>query len=288
MGALGDVVLLRRAVFSLKQGGFHVTLVAPARSGGVLLGAGPADVDVLFDWERPDCAALLGSAPLPQELRDVVAGDAAVVYSRNPALAGQLRKVVTTVVVQDPAPPENMPAARWHCRPLAELGVAEAGVPRPLALSADEAKAAAPWLERLPPGFFAVHPGSGSPAKNWPADRFAQLAARLSGGRPWLLIEGPADRAAAAHLRAVSGAVVAYDLPPRRLAALLRPAGRYVGNDSGVTHLAAACGVPTTALFGPSDPVRWAPEGARVLRAPDGVLERLTVDAVAEAVIEAR
>ena len=62
MGALGDVVLLRRAVFALKQGGFHVTLVAPARSGGVLLGAGPADVDALLDWERPDCSALLGTA----------------------------------------------------------------------------------------------------------------------------------------------------------------------------------------------------------------------------------
>ena len=46
-----------------------------------------------------------------------------------------------------------------------------------------------------------------------------------------------------------------------RLAALLQQAELYIGNDSGITHLAAACGVKTIALFGPTDPRIWAPQG---------------------------
>ena len=54
------------------------------------------------------------------------------------------------------------------------------------------------------------------------------------------------------------------------LASLLRRCAAYLGNDSGVTHLAALAGVPTVALFGPSDPARWSPLGPRVtvLRSP--------------------
>jgi heptosyltransferase III len=283
-GALGDVLLLRRAVFALRQAECRVTLLAPARSGAVLVGPGQTEVDTLLDWERADFAALLGQAPLSAGLRDALAADVAVAYSRNPTLIAQLRTVVPSVAAQDPAPPEGVPAARWLCRPLVGLNIADGAAPPPaLEFTEDEARAAAPWLERLPAGFLAVHPGSGSPDKNWPADRFAGLIARLAAGRPWLLVEGPADRAAAAPLRAVAGVVVAYDLAPRVLAALLRPAGRYVGNDSGVTHLAAASGAPTTAIFGPSDPVRWAPEGARVVRAPEGKLDQLDVETVAAA-----
>ncbi len=51
-----------------------------------------------------------------------------------------------------------------------------------------------------------------------------------------------------------------------------------MGNDSGVTHLAAAAGAPTLALFGPTDPATWAPLGPRVevARSPDGTMSGLT------------
>src|SRR6185369_15716741 len=98
------------------------------------------------------------------------------------------------------------------------------------------------WRARLPPAFLALHPGSGAPAKNWPVERFAALARGLSPGRAWLLVCGPADEAPAATLSREPGALCARDLPPRVLGALLGRAGLFVGNDSGVTHLAAACG----------------------------------------------
>ena len=159
----------------------------------------------------------------------------------------------------------------------------------PEPLFPDEAGAAAePWLARLPAGFLALHPGSGSPRKNWPADRFAALARDLARGAPWLLVHGPADAGPAAVLRSVEGAVEAAHLPLRVLARVLSAAGVHVGNDSGASHLAAAAGAPTLALFGPTDPALWAPVGrrVRVLRGDGGRLEGLAVPEVAAAARE--
>lgn len=49
-----------------------------------------------------------------------------------------------------------------------------------------------------------------------------------------------------------------------KLAALMSEVDLYLGNDSGITHLAAACGTPTIALFGPTDPQVWGPQGPQV------------------------
>jgi ADP-heptose:LPS heptosyltransferase len=152
--------------------------------------------------------------------------------------------------------------ATWLSTPLSALGVdAPDGRLPVLRPTPGEREAAAPLLERLPRGFLAIHAGSGSPAKNWPADRFAALAEALSAGRPWLLVEGPADAATVRWLRDRPNVVPAASLPPRVLGAVLAEAGAYVGNDSGVSHLAAAWGAPTVALFGPTDPEVWSPLG---------------------------
>ena len=82
-----------------------------------------------------------------------------------------------------------------------------------------------------------------------------------------MLLQGPADAAAVDAVRSrVRGRppVVLRDDPPSRLKGVLARCGLFLGNDGGVTHLAALMGVPTVAVFGPSDPVRWAPRGPRV------------------------
>jgi ADP-heptose:LPS heptosyltransferase len=107
-------------------------------------------------------------------------------------------------------------------------------------------------------------PGSGSPRKNWPG--FGHLARRLvAAGCAVVLVGGPADGEALAAAREVAGGEVALvaDEPLDRVAALLAEAAAVVANDSGPAHLAAALGVPTLALFGPSDPHRWRPRGPR-------------------------
>lgn len=111
-----------------------------------------------------------------------------------------------------------------------------------------------------------IHPGSGSPRKNWPLDRFVALAGRLRReGLAPAFITGPAEPHLAARIRAFEGGWTVH--APAALSDLIRllSAGDgYVGNDSGVSHLAAFMGLPTLALFGPSDPVRWRPRGRAV------------------------
>jgi heptosyltransferase III len=283
-GALGDVLLLRRAVAALRSRHGRVVLLAPRTSGRALVGPGPSEVDELLDWEAADVAGLLvedvrSEGPLASRLRGV---ELAVVYSRQDALVRSLQSLVPRVVAHDPHPAEDVHASDWLARPLAGLGIdAPREVPPMEATGADSA-AAAGLLGRLPERFVAVHPGSGSPSKNWPAERFASLLDVLASSGRWLLVEGPADVESAAPLARRPGAVLARGLDPRVLGAVLSRAGLFVGHDSGVSHLAAAWGAPTLALFGPTDPAVWSPIGPRVgvVRSADGRMESLRVDGV--------
>ena len=107
----------------------------------------------------------------------------------------------------------------------------------------------------------AIHPGSGSARKNWPRARYIELSQRLAEQGLRDLLD---HRARRCRNRAAARAAEAWRcLPLASLAARLSRCRLYVGNDSGVTHLAAAAGCPTVALFGASDPRVWAPRGAQ-------------------------
>ncbi len=101
-------------------------------------------------------------------------------------------------------------------------------------------------------GFVVIHPFSGSAKKNWPLDRFRDVARRLDAPVCWCA--GPEEP--------LENAVRFDDLYD--LARWLAGARLYIGNDSGITHLAAAVGTPVVALFGPTDPAVWAPRGEHV------------------------
>jgi ADP-heptose:LPS heptosyltransferase len=101
-----------------------------------------------------------------------------------------------------------------------------------------------------------------------------------------LLLAGPQDGEVTAAVLSAGGAEPlpeARDLAVGELAALLARCSGYVGNDSGVTHLAGLLGIPTLALFGPTDPARWAPLAprVRVVRAQGPSLDGLEVAEVA-------
>lgn len=131
--------------------------------------------------------------------------------------------------------------------------------------------------------FMILLPGSGSIAKNWPVENFVALGAALTGRIRPLVILGPAE-AALEPIFAGSGVPTLAHLDLAEVAALARLAGCFIGNDSGVTHLAAAAGPPGIAIFGPTDPVRWRPLGrTTVLRREP--LSTLTLAEVREAVV---
>ena len=114
--------------------------------------------------------------------------------------------------------------------------------------------------------FVVFHVGSGSKEKNWPPERFASLVEAAEGaGYRVFLPEGEADRESVRKVLSLTGEKAeVVNLALTDLAALLAQASFFVGNDSGITHIAGQVGVHTVAVFGPTDPARWKPLGPRV------------------------
>jgi heptosyltransferase III len=285
-GALGDVLLLRPAVARLRAAGYDVHLLAPAAAGPALLGTGGSEVS---GWTPSDAATMASlwtqDGGCPALLRPHLEGaDAlAVAFTGSAEVAGHLAAVGARVLARRPEPPPGRHAADWLAGALDGANLPPAPSTEPtLVLSESERAAARPWLDRLPGRFVAVHAGSGSPRKNWPAVRFAEAARALAGRDPFLWIEGPADTPTEPQTLDISTWVRARSLPLRTLAAMLAGASVYVGNDSGVSHLAAAAGAPTVAVFGPTDPTQWSPRGpsVRTVRAESGVLADVPAGAV--------
>jgi hypothetical protein len=109
--------------------------------------------------------------------------------------------------------------------------------------------------------FVAIHPFSGSPRKNWPTENFCELARRLE------------QIASVEWCIELNGEHRIPDLWD--LACWLAKARLYVGNDSGITHLAAAVGTPVVAWFGPTDPAVWAPRGEHVIAVSNGDVDSM-------------
>jgi ADP-heptose:LPS heptosyltransferase len=112
-----------------------------------------------------------------------------------------------------------------------------------------------------------IHPGSGSIHKCVASETLASVvvAVQVSGATP-VLLEGPADQEPVKRLLQLCGdpPIVLKDIDVLTVAGVLAQACLFVGQDSGITHLAGLMGVHTVALFGPTDPDRWAPQGAHV------------------------
>jgi ADP-heptose:LPS heptosyltransferase len=164
----------------------------------------------------------------------------------------------------------------WQLAQLRSLGLEPAAACPHLAIGPADAAAAADFLqqqERSAGPLVAVHPGSGSPAKTWPREHLIEALETLRDEvRPFFLhIAGPAEEAVPDGLSPLPHAVI-RNTPLPFVAAVLARCDLFIGNDSGISHLAAAAGAPTAAVFGPTDPAVWGPRGAavRIVRSADG------------------
>jgi ADP-heptose:LPS heptosyltransferase len=131
-------------------------------------------------------------------------------------------------------------------------------------------------LDRRP--LIVMHPGSGASKKNWVGFGVVARYWHQHHGSRVLFLHGPAE---SQHTAVANGATVLVDrLSLPQVVALLRRSRFYLGNDSGISHLAGAVGAPGLVLFGPTDPAVWAPRGSglRVIYAP-GLCLRCGADA---------
>jgi ADP-heptose:LPS heptosyltransferase len=118
-------------------------------------------------------------------------------------------------------------------------------------------------------GLLAVHPGSGSDRKNWPESRWAMLLQRLIQETDFqlLIVGGEAEGERLDRLIAPlpkARLCVARSLPLVALAKQLRPCCAFAGHDSGITHIAAALGLPCVVLWPDTNEAIWRPQGTRI------------------------
>ncbi len=118
-----------------------------------------------------------------------------------------------------------------------------------------------------------LNPGAGWGAKQWPAERYGELAKRLSeeNGVKCLINYGPGEHPLATVAETSSeGCANSINLSLTQLIAFTRRATIFIGGDTGPMHLAAALSVPVVTIFGPTDPARNGPFGTKniILRSP--------------------
>ncbi len=269
-GAIGDFILTLPALKMLRDvfpaahfellGYKHI--VALAEMSGLAEGTRSIEYGPLASFFSRD-------GELPLELMQYFKSFQLIVsflFDQDEVFAANLKRAgVSNLLAASPKLTGREHAARQLARPLERLGLHledPAAWLTPLGAAAMDS-------ERL-----AIHPGSGSERKNWPVERFAEVAKwwlAPNENRKILVVGGEADDTRIATLLAVLSndrLELAQNLPLPDLGARLRDCGLFLGHDSGISHLAAAVGTRALLLFGPTDPVIWAPANpqVRVLR----------------------
>jgi ADP-heptose:LPS heptosyltransferase len=254
-GALGDFITTLPAIGVWRR--LHPGVRAVLLGRPALAALAEPPFDAVIDAGSAARAPLFAPQPVEDEaLRRMFDGvDSALLFaSSRSALPTNLTMLgVKEIVRQDPFPSERVHVVDYH-----------------LSLFPDRVLTAADRLPRIripaagsamPPRCVALHCGSGSGAKNWPRERFLDLGRALAGeGARVAWVSGPAEE----REEAAPGMVAWPSLPLSELAFRLSRCSLFVGNDSGVTHLAAAVSCPTVALFGVTDPAVWQPRGKNV------------------------
>ena len=289
-GALGDFIVTLPALAALRRRWPDARIELVGNAPAAQLAGSRGLIDAVHSQHEARWSALFGAGPLPQELATWLATfDLVMNYWPDPdgAIARRFPRRSEQAFLTADAHPAQAPAAAHYCVPLRALGVeaeshfhllATSGVERGLPSPSISPPAYPPSQRRsqvTPPYVFAVHPGSGSPKKNWPLENWLAVIATLPGRV--LLILGAAEierwsaLTSARLVRGVSeqrvgGKTVhlAVDLPLDDLVTQLSTCRLFFGHDSGISHLAAACGVPSLLLFGPTDPAMWAPPAPHV------------------------
>jgi ADP-heptose:LPS heptosyltransferase len=291
-GALGDTLLTFPVIEALRANSHDPHVILVGNKAVLPLAHAFGLAEEVFDYEEPLWSGLFAT---PQadgpgrnpSLRSILSGiDRAVAWLSDPDyIVYQNLQVAgiphVTVVPGRPSAQERIHVVDYLAR---SVGVSTN--PRPCYGDGFQATENILAQERA----LAIHPGSGGARKCWPPERFAEVIRRLwQWGWPILLLCGPADHERLEILLKLLPAPpqpamlkLLVDRPLLDLVPILRRCRGYLGNDAGMTHLAALLGLPTLALFGPTDPLIWQPRGraVNIIHAPD--LEKLRADTVIE------
>jgi ADP-heptose:LPS heptosyltransferase len=260
-GALGDLVCIFPAIAVLRRRFRPVGILCQEHLGRVAAAEGL--VEAWFPIEAAWTATLFTGEAGVEARRFFAPYTNFLVFSRSETLAACLQRIGDTRVCR--IPPRPPAGQRIHVSEHALEHIRGCGLlPEQGGALPETAPSAAAPVEKSRSKTVLIHPGAGSPRKRWPLSGFRDVAVRLEALRlsPEFVI-GPAEQDLLPEL-AHANATVHRPVGSLDLLALLRSAAAYIGNDSGVSHLAAWAGLPSVVIFGPTDPVRWRPRGDSV------------------------
>jgi len=278
-GALGDLICLGPALRAIARRHHGATLELMARPELVRFAVGRLSVEGGHSIDRREVSSLFRNDAGADPAARAFFGQFGRIYSFFAAQDHNFRRSLGAVAVGKISfhlfrPPGDGHIGRLY---LDSIGACGGPVESRVDLAKSDFDSADEVLHQVGAArgeFCLVFPGSGSVTKNWPLDRFLKLANHLSSLVKPLAILGPAESAMEASFpeRQV---IVLRGLDLEVVAALAHHARAFVGNDSGVSHLAAATGARGVVIFGPTDPIRWRPLGEVT------VLRREPLDALA-------
>lgn len=274
-GGLGDVLLAFPAIASLRNRHptDHIVLLSGSEVGSLLQACGV--VDRILTTESGDLASLMsGAARLSIGLRELLQRCERVVgwlKDHDGSLRATLQQLgIHRIILETPTPRAGVHQSTRFSEVLEEAHSAHSQsvrlvVPEMLRQMGSMVLRAIGIQEGQE--FVVCHPGSGSVHKCVRPEIMVEVLRKIrqSGILP-IIVGGPADEAVIECFSklGVRDVSMIQNQNLTTLAGILAQARLFVGHDSGVTHLAAALRIPTVAIFGPTDPLQWAPQGDHV------------------------
>lgn len=282
-GAIGDFILTLPVLAALRENlpQARVEILAYPRVAPLAVAAGLAVATRSIE-ARPLAGFFAARGPLDEELQNYFSSFAVILsylYDPDGIFQANVGRCTKAQFIAGPHRPDEraaLHAADVFLKPLERLAIFGAD-PSPCLLLPSALN---------PQPSLALHPGSGSESKNWFESNWSELLRALvqETTAPLLLIGGEAE---GDRLRRLTRDLpperfaLAQNLPMLELAQRLAGCRGFLGHDSGITHLAAAVGLPGLVLWGPSNEAVWRPRSERmkILRGAPG-LASLSVEKV--------
>ncbi len=287
-GAIGDFILTL-PVFAALRGQFpgaHLEVLGYPHIARLALAGGLAD-EVRSIESRALSGFFASGGQLDERQADYFAGFSVILsflYDPDGIFRENVARCSAAQFIAGPHRPDeklDRHATEVFLKPLERLAIFGAD-PVPHLELRDGNGPALPCGEWL-----ALHPGSGSERKNWPEENWRELLVRLVEDTDlrFLLVGGEAENDRLQRLFAAlpgSRSVLARSRPLDELAQLLKGCVGFIGHDSGISHMAAALGLPAVLLWGETRPSVWRPRGEKtILLAAEAGIAAIAVNDVA-------